>query len=268
MTPRLITLSSEQRSAAGRDDDACPMHCEALHRGILTPRAMCRRAHDWRGLDRDEPSTDVSIVVPRARASRLRYRPSACRARAAKLVTGFTLETETAATCALLRVHALTIRNAFRLASSYALARRWFPSHRRRTHVPLRTGAFWASTPTDPRAFARRPGVIRRLGDGSMCALHRFTRARRTATVRGVSVKLLRARPRVPGVPSGYRAPRPRCIRPTSTHPSSRPREPVPSCAPDVISEACAVVLTHSPRGLGGTAGRLTVLRTSLLAEP
>jgi hypothetical protein len=139
MTPRLITLSSEQRSAAGRDDDACPMHCEALHRGILTPRAMCRRAHDWRGLDRDEPSTDVSIVVPRARASRLRYRPSACRARAAKLVTGFTLETETAATCALLRVHALTIRNAFRLASSYALARRWFPSHRRRTHVPLRT---------------------------------------------------------------------------------------------------------------------------------
>lgn len=64
MTPRLITLSSEQRSAAGRDDDACPMHCEALHRGILTPRAMCRRAHDWRGLDRDEPSTDVSSCRP------------------------------------------------------------------------------------------------------------------------------------------------------------------------------------------------------------
>jgi len=77
MTPRLITLSSEQRSAAGRDDDACLVLCETVHRGILTPRAMCRRAHDWRGLDRDEPSTDVSIVVPGAQASRLRYRPSA-----------------------------------------------------------------------------------------------------------------------------------------------------------------------------------------------
>jgi hypothetical protein len=49
---------------------------------------------------------------------------------------GFTLETETAASCALLQKHAPTIRNAFHRVSSYALARRWFPSHRRRTHIP------------------------------------------------------------------------------------------------------------------------------------
>jgi hypothetical protein len=77
MTPRLITLSSEQRSAAGRDDDAGFEQCETVVVESVTPRAMCRRAHDWRSLDRDEPSTDVSIVVPGAQASRLRYRPSA-----------------------------------------------------------------------------------------------------------------------------------------------------------------------------------------------
>lgn len=121
-----------------------------------TPRAMCRRAHDWRGLDRDEPSTDVSIVAPGAQAHRLRYRPSACRARAAKLVIGFTLETETAATCALLQVHAPTIRNAFRLASFYPLARRWFPSHRRRTHVPVKTDRGPLSRPASFRAQTGR----------------------------------------------------------------------------------------------------------------
>jgi hypothetical protein len=78
MTPRLITLSGEQRSAAGRDDDACLVLCEAVHRGIRdSPRHVPSKRHDWRGLDRDEPSTDVSIVVPGAQASRLRYRPSA-----------------------------------------------------------------------------------------------------------------------------------------------------------------------------------------------
>jgi hypothetical protein len=110
------------------------------------------------------------------------------------------------------------------------------------------TGAFWASTPRDPRAFARRPGVTRRLWDGSVFALHRFTRSRRTATVRGVSAKLLRARSRVPGVPSGYRAPRPRCIRPTSTHPSSRPREPASSCDPDVDTRLAPCIHTLTPR--------------------
>jgi hypothetical protein len=30
---------------------------------------------------------------------------------------------------------------------------------------------------------------------------------------------------------------RPRCVRPTSTHPSSRPREPVPSCVPSSSTE-------------------------------
>jgi len=105
-------------------------------------------------------------------------------------------------------------------------------------------------TPRDPRAFARRPSVIRRLGDGGMCALHRFTRSRRTATVRGVSAKLLQARSRVPGVPSGYRAPRPRCIRPTSTHPSSRPREPASSCDPSVDTRLAPPHSQTHPAGL------------------
>jgi hypothetical protein len=88
----------------------------------------------------------------------------------------------------------------------------------------------------DSRAFARRPSDTRRLWDGSVCALHRFTRARRTATVRGVSVKLLRARPRGIGLPYGFRAPRPRCTQPASTHPSFRPREPVTSCVPGFVT--------------------------------
>jgi len=72
-------------------------------------------------------------------------------------------------------------------------------------------------------------------GTAVVCALHRFTRARRTATVRGVSVKLLRARPRGLGLPYGFRAPRPRCTQPASTHPSFRPREPVTSCVPGFL---------------------------------
>jgi hypothetical protein len=67
------------------------------------------------------------------------------------------------------------------------------------------------------------------------------------ATVRGVSVKLLRARPRVLGLSSDFRAPRPRCIRPVSTHPSSRPREPVTSCDPEPL-RSLRFVLT--PPGL------------------
>jgi len=113
--------------------------------------------------------------------------------------------------------------------SSYALARRWFPSHRRRTHA----------SEDEPKlaikrdACARRPSKTRRLWDDSECALHRFARSRFMAAVRGVSRKLLRARSRVLGLSCDFRAPRPRCIRPTSTHPSSHPREPATSCAPE-----------------------------------
>jgi len=268
MTPRLITLSSEQRSAAGRDDDAGFERCETVRRGILTPRIVRRRAHDWRGLDRDEPSTDVSIVVPGAQASRFRYRPSAAELRAVRRTTR--IHPRDRDRSYVRPVTGSRAHDPKRLPSSQLLRARTPLVSKPPTPYPraFETAAFWASTPRDPRAFARRPGGTCHLWDGSVFALHRFTRSRRTATVRGVSVKLLRARSRVSGVPSGYRAPRPRCIRPTSTHPSSRPREPVPSCDPSVDTMACAAVLTDSPRGLGGTVGRLTVPRTLLLAEP
>jgi len=109
------------------------VHCETVRRGSGLPASRAVEARDWSSLDRDEPSTDVSIVAPWAQANRFRtdrplteHAPDGTR-------PGFTRETETATTCALLQVHALTIRNAFRSISSYVLARRWFPSHRRRT---------------------------------------------------------------------------------------------------------------------------------------
>lgn len=137
-----------------------------------------------------------------------------------------------------------------RLPSSQLLRARTPLVSKPPTPYPRAFGIGPRSTPRDPRAFARRPGGTCHLGDGSVFALHRFTHARRTFTVRGVSVKLLRARSRVPGVPSGYRAPRPRCIRPTSTHPSSRPREPVPSCDPSMLTRLAPPCSHTHPMGL------------------
>lgn len=235
--------------AAGRVDGAYFVLAKPNAVEADPPRHVPSRRNDWRSLDRDEPHADASIVVPRAQASRFRNRPSAAGCVPDGPHRGFTLETKTAATYALLQKHAPTIRNAFHRVSSYALARRWFPSHRRRTR----------ETEDEPKlamkrdACARRPSNQCRLGDGSEDALHRFARARSVAAVRGVSMKLLRARSRVLSLPCGFRAPRPRCIRPTSTHPSSHPREPIRRVLPNIL-EACA---SCSPRGLGSTAGPL-----------
>jgi len=95
-------------------------------------------------------------------------------------------------------------------------------------------------------ACARRPSKTRRLWGDSECALHRFARPRFQAAVRGVSRKLLRARSRVLGLPCDFRAPRPRCIRPTSTHPSSHPREPVTSCAPEHLRSLRFVLVSRA----------------------
>lgn len=204
---------------------------------------MRRRARDWRGLDRDEPYTDVSIVISWAQAAGSvadRPLPDAC-------LTAHTTDSPSRPRPQLRAPYYRSTRSRSETPSTESAPARSHaegfqaidavPSNQKRNR----------SSPCDPRACARRPSVTRCLWDSGNCALHRFTRSRFMATVRGVSVKLLRARPRVLGLSSDFRAPRPRCIRSVSTHPSSRPREPVTSCDPEPL-RSLRFVLT--PPGL------------------
>jgi len=160
MAPRLITLSSEQPEL----------------RVVLTTLASCFAR--FCAVEADSPRHAPSKRVtggaltetnrtPTFRLSSRRHRRagSVAALSAAECAPdgphhGFTFVTETAATCALLQKHAPTIRNAFHRVSFCVLARRRFPSHRRRTCESAEKSR---GPPHDPRACARRPSETRHL---------------------------------------------------------------------------------------------------------
>jgi len=113
MAPRHITLSSEQPELRAVTTTLASCFARFCAVEADSPRHAPSKRVTGGALTETNRTPTFRFVVTRAQASQLRCRPSAAGCGPDGSHHGFTLETETATTCALLQKHAPTIRNAF-----------------------------------------------------------------------------------------------------------------------------------------------------------